>query len=57
MPALLEVEEEVAQAERDQRAAERRDRNALAIAEVVGRNVASKPADTELKGSASKEHP
>jgi hypothetical protein len=38
MPAQLEVEEELIRQEREQSAAERRDRNALAIDEVVGRN-------------------
>ena len=47
MPAQLELEEEVeAVREQQQRhALERRERNSLAIAEVVGRNPARKPAD------------
>jgi hypothetical protein len=44
MPFQLEVEEEIAQ-ERRERAAERRVRNMLAIAEVVGRYPARIPAD------------
>lgn len=38
MPAQLELEREIIRREREKSAAERRDRNALAIAEVVGRN-------------------
>ncbi|HYL94568.1 MAG TPA: hypothetical protein VET69_02100 [Terriglobales bacterium] len=46
MPAQLELEEDVeAVREQQQRhALERRERNSLAIAEVVGRNPARKPA-------------
>lgn len=40
MPAQLESEEERIRQEREKAAAERRERNALAIAEVVGRNPA-----------------
>ena len=46
MPALVELEEEVeaAREEQERHTLERRERNSLAIAEVVGRNPASKPA-------------
>lgn len=39
----VETEEKAIRRERQQSAAERRDRNALAIAEVVGRNPIKKP--------------
>lgn len=50
MPAQLELEEEVeaVREERERHALERRERNSLAIAEVVGRNPAGKHADADL---------
>ena len=50
MPAQLELEEEVegVRKERERHALERRERNSLAIAEVVGRNPAGKHADADL---------
>lgn len=47
MPLELELEEEIIREEQDRRVTQRRDRNSLAIAEVVGRNPAKKPADPE----------
>lgn len=48
MPAQLELEEEAETVREEQRRAlKRRERNSLAIAEVVGRNPASKPADAD----------
>jgi hypothetical protein len=44
MPFLLEIEEQIAR-ERQERAAERREHNTLAIAEVVGRNPGKIPDD------------
>ena len=55
MTVELEVEEEVIHQERDQRIRERRDRNALAIAEVVGRNPILKPATMEGEPTAPTE--
>jgi hypothetical protein len=40
MPAQMDFEEEVIRRQRERAAAERRERNARAIAEVVGRNPA-----------------
>jgi len=53
MPA--ELEEEVVAEEQDQLAKEGRDRNSAAIAEVVGRNPARKPAHPELSRSTAKD--
>jgi len=57
MPAQLELEEDVeAVREQQQRhALERRERNSLAIAEVVGRNPARKPADPDSPRTAATE--
>lgn len=54
MPVQLDIEEEVAREERDKLAMDRRDRNSLAIAEVVGRNPARRPTLTEPKSSTPK---
>lgn len=51
MPVELELEENVAQEEQDQLAKEGRDRNSLAIEEVVGRN----PTVPELSRSTAKD--
>ena len=50
MPAQLELEEEAEPVREQQQrhALERRERNSLAIAEVVGRNPARKHADADL---------
>ncbi len=50
MPAQLELEEEVeaVREEHEWHAIERRERNSLAIAEVVGRNPARKHNDADL---------
>ena len=55
MPALLEIEEDVAPEEQVLTPAERRERNALAIAEVVGRNPAHTPAEDDRSRSPRKE--
>jgi hypothetical protein len=55
MPVELELEENVAQEEQDQLAKEGRDRNSLAIEEVVGRNPARKPTIPELSRSTAKD--
>ena len=57
MPAQLELEEEVegVRKERERHALERRERNSLAIAEVVGRNPARNPGDAELVRPSLKE--
>ncbi len=57
MPAQLELEEEVeaVREEQERHALERRERNSLAIAEVVGRNPARKPADVEPSVSTTRE--
>jgi hypothetical protein len=54
MPVQLDIEEEVAREERDKLAMDRRDRNSLAIAEVVGRNPARRPTLPEPKSSTPK---
>jgi hypothetical protein len=48
MPAQLEIEEDIATEEHILTPAERRERNAVAIAEVVGRNPAHTPARTSV---------
>lgn len=55
MPAQLELEEEAEAVHEEQQrhTLERRERNSLAIAEVVGRNPARKPADVEPLGSTA----
>lgn len=55
MPAQLEIEEDVATEEHILTPAERRERNALAIAEVVGRNPAHTPTDDDRSRSPRKE--
>ena len=57
MPAQLELEEEVkaVREERERHTLERRARNSLAIAEVVGRNPARKHADADLLRRAATE--
>ena len=58
MPAQFELEEEEVEAvreEQERHALQRRHRNSLAIAEVVGRNPAKTPADTELAHTTLKE--
>jgi len=55
MPVELELEENVAQEEQDQLAKEGRDRNSLAIEEVVGRNPARKPTIPEVSRSTAKD--
>ena len=57
MPAQLELEEEVVREDQVQFAAERRQRNAAAIAEVVGRNPVQKPPDTDPSRSPRKVQP
>ncbi len=55
MPAQSELEEETeAGRELERHALERRERTADAIAEVVGRNPAKKPADVEPFSSTAK---
>jgi hypothetical protein len=55
MPAQLELEEEVEaiREEQERHALERRERNSLAITEVVGRNPAKKPAEVQPFGSTA----
>ena len=55
MPVELELEENVALEEQDQLAKEGRDRNSLAIEEVVGRNSARNPTVPELSRSTAKD--
>jgi hypothetical protein len=55
MLAQLEIEEDVAPEEQVLTAAERRERNALAIAEVVGRNPMHTPTDDDRSRSPRKD--
>ena len=55
MPALLEIEEDIVPEEHVLTPAERRERNALAIAEVVGRNPAHTPTDDDRSPSPRKD--
>ena len=55
MPAQIELEEEAVREEQQRHALERRERNSLAIAEVVGRNPARNPGDAELVRPSLKE--
>lgn len=55
MPAQLEIEEDIATEEHILTPTDRRERNALAIAEVVGRNPAHKPIDDDRFRSPRKE--
>lgn len=54
MPVELDLEEEVILEDLNRLASERRDRNSLAIEEVVGRNPAKKPVAVEVGPSTQK---
>jgi hypothetical protein len=54
MPVELDLEEEVTLEDLKRLASERRDRNSLAIEEVVGRNPARRPTLLEPKSSTPK---